>query len=111
MRVVTYIVEKDRESLEASLFEDDRRIELKYTNYRGDIQVGTYRDGIEVSTIATLCADGLFVGKKPIRTNRGSVLQGYLLAYKRLGPELREKIPEEWHQVLGRWLTLKERLN
>lgn len=81
-----------------------RSIELTYRNQRGDSQVGVYRNGMEVSTKATL-ADGRF----PISDTEGNTsLYEILVVYDRLGPELRAQIPSDWHVVLGRWLTPKE---
>ena len=101
----TYQVQGEKESLVAKLVENgERSVELTYRNAEGDSQVGTYRDGFEVSTRATLSS-----GNFPIKDRKGSsFLVGYLAAYDRLGPELRAQIPPDWHAVLGRWLAPKE---
>ena len=101
----TYQVQGKEESLVARLVDNgERKVELTYRTAKGDSQVGTYRNGMEVSTRATM-ADG----SSPTQDAQGNTsLYGFLLAYERLGPELRAQIPSDWHQVLGRWLAPKE---
>ena len=101
----TYQVQRDGESLVARLVENgERSIELTYRNVRGDTQVGLYRNKSEVSTKAKL-ADG----SHPTQDSGGNtLLHDYLVAYAKLGPELRKQIPSDWHAVLGRWLAPKE---
>jgi len=103
----TYHVQRAGESLIARLIENgERSIELTYRNAAGDKQVGIYKDGGEVSTDAILAN-----GRHPILKDIASVdtvLIGYQEGYSRLGPELMEQIPPDWHQVIGRWLAPKE---
>jgi len=95
-----YEVQREGESLVARLLEEDpHKIELTYTRPNGDQQIAVYENGGEISTRATL-------GRKHLLSV--NFLLGYLAAYDRLGPELRNKIPSDWHAVLGRWLAPKE---
>lgn len=100
----TYQVQRDRESLVARLMEDgDRTIEVTYRNAGGDTQVSTFSKGYRVFSEAKL-ADG----SSPVQDEQGNTsLYGILVVYDRLGPELREQIPSDWHAVLGLWLAPK----
>lgn len=101
----TYQVQKDGESLVAKLIEDGKRkIELTYKNARGDTQVGVYENKARVSTKVKLVCPIML-------TSEGDTfLPGYLVAYNKLGPELREKIPKDWHDVLGVWLLPRKEI-
>jgi|SRR3989344_5026818 len=99
-----YQVEREGESLEAILIEGiPKKIEIIYRNDKGDVQVGIYENGVEISKRATP-ADR----KNAISASNGTFLRGYLLMYDKLGPGLRAQIPSDWHTVLGRWLSPKE---
>jgi len=101
----TYQIKRDGETLVARLVENgERSVELTYRNARGDTQVGLYKNKMEVSTRATLAG-----GDKAVSVSKSNILlHGYLVAYDKLGPELREQIPSDWHAVLGNWLAPKE---
>jgi hypothetical protein len=97
----TYSVQKDGESLTAKIIgEEGRIIELLYLNKEGESQVSKYMDGIEISKQGN--------SKNPfnlMKDSKGDIcLMGYKSIYQRLGPELMEKIPEEWREKLGSWI-------
>ena len=97
----THQVQRDGESLVARLVENgERSVEITYTNASGDTQVGLYRNKLQVSTNARLANGGRTISDLKGNT----LLRGYLVPYAKLGPELREQIPSDWHAVLGRWL-------
>ena len=99
-----FCVQEGGESLTARLLPGaDPQIELTYVNPEGDLQVGIYWKKNEISTRATLAN-----GANPYDRDGNTCLSGYLVAYERLGPKLREKVPSDWHAILGRWLTPKE---
>jgi len=113
-------VHRGAESLVAVLLSDSegRCIEITYINEKGQTQAGRYRNGSEVAT-ARNTDEGVIV-TKVFYTKSGQLHYGYryidesghcdpsdlpyIDAYRRLGPELRAKIPQDWHDVLGRWL-------
>ena len=101
----TFQVQRGGESLVARLVDNgERRIELTYRTPKGDSQVGVFKNGLGVSTMATM-ADGSY----PTQDFEGNTfLPGYKIAYYKLGPELRKQIPSDWHAVLGRVLAPKE---
>ena len=96
----TYTEQKDGESLTARLIEEgERSIEIAYQNARGDRQIGVYKDGKEILTIATM------VNRTPSPNSpNGTYIPRYLTAYNQLGPRLKKQIPSDWHAVLGKWL-------
>ena len=72
-------------------------IGVVYTAVNGDIQTATFLQGV-------------MVGSHVIRSSRkkmeeGAKLEGTQDAYNRLGPELKEQIPSDWHYVLGDYLS------
>ncbi|MFA6022472.1 MAG: hypothetical protein WC781_00105 [Candidatus Pacearchaeota archaeon] len=91
------------EYLEARLMEGaDRKIKIIYKNQRG-IQEAIYKNGEEISA-KTKMIDGARLLRDP---EGNTFLSGYLVAYNKLGPSLREQIPGDWYEVLGRWLALR----
>lgn len=98
-------VDEGERSLRAVLVGDqngDRKILLMFIDGTNQ-QTAEYSDGFE-RNIQLEFLDG----DKLVSPLKGVHIPGYLSAYEVLGPRLREQIPSDWHQVLGRWLAPKK---
>ena len=87
-----FTVNKGKETLRATFSEEGKGILITYINDDG-AQIGLYKNGMEINIFSE--APGGFLG-------------GYGTAYERLGPSLRNKLPETWKKMLGIWLTSKK---
>ncbi len=95
-------VHKGAESLVAVLLKDNegKYIEITYIDEKSDMEICRYRSGSEIGRARD---EVIFrKGQYCCEGDKGEL--PYIDAYRRLGPELRAKIPQDWHDVLGRWL-------
>jgi len=103
-----YSIKKDNESLTAILLEDERvsipefkrKIELWYEDGKGNATLFVIRDGIKID-IRGYYADGTTdEGWHDDPEDRGT--HGSYGGLRRLEPDLRKKIPSDWHSVFTR---------
>lgn len=93
-----YQVERDGESLTARLVEGTpRKIILTHHEPSGNETYLMIQKGFKVQE------RGKYAGGTEYLENK--IITAYLRANEELGPELRAKIPLDWHEVLGlTWL-------
>lgn len=97
-----YKIQRHGETLTARLVEKDQNtVEIMWENQEGSRHYSRIKDGDEIRRW----------GFDRFRGHWEEVdfVTGYHKAYTRLGPELREQLPEEWKTILGSWLMATEK--
>ncbi|HLC52409.1 MAG TPA: hypothetical protein VJI98_04155 [Candidatus Nanoarchaeia archaeon] len=92
-RVVEGLKDEERRENKSEI---KREIQIHYANEQGDRNISIIRGGLE-RFVGGAYGNGNFKDK-----NDGIIDLDNI--YKRLGPLVRQHIPSDWREVLGRWL-------